>query len=1272
MTRTLITVLPALVLSASAFGALESEAPNALAAEANAKGDAMRGAIVFHQPTLACNKCHTTGEGTPKLGPDLTKLGKETTDAHIVESILNPSKVIRKGFESVSIETLEGTVTGLVMQQTIRTITVRDVTTMKVVTLPRSDVKQNKVSLMPTGLANQVGTRQQFLDLIRYLSEINKGGAQRAAELKPDASLIAVKLPEYEKDIDHAGMIKDLDKSSLKRGEAIYSRVCMNCHGTQKQPGSLPTALPFAKGQFKNGNDPYTMYQTLTHGFGMMIPQTWMVPEQKYDVIHYIREAYLNSANSSQYFTVNDAYLKGLPKGTTRGPKPSKTNLWQQMDYGPNQIATYEVGPGNISYKAIAVRLDAGPGGVSKGSHWMIFDHDTMRMAAAWSGAPGGFIDWNSIHFNGRHAIHPKIVGNTHIANPVAPGWGRPTDGSFKDPRIRGRDDKPYGPLPRDWAHYKGLYHHGQNIIVSYTVGDTSVLEMPVLDTTSSSPVYARMMNIGPRKRDMVVQVAQHADESGLRETKNNVVIFGKGFDAPARPVSKGPAWKGFNGAAHVEVDHRGELKWSKDYTIHARIKTKRGGTIAAETTPGPSWIANGKTFFIRGGRLAFDIGWVGDVQTRKTVNDDKWHDVAMTWERSGRVQMYIDGKNAGSGRMKPKGGLSNAVMRIGYTAPDFPRDSRFVGEMSDVRFFQRALSAGEIANIVSVKNGLAGRWDFTNVQGNAIADLSGKKHNGKVVAGSGNSKSGDTKGELIVAGATGTTGLEWMNDTGSLRLKIPAGNQPVNIALWHTSAKDAKTAKAIGSSVAIAPINLKPLTKGGPAKYPNIMKTKATIGKADGPFAIDVLNHPTDNPWFARMRLTGFDFYPDGDRAAVSAWDGGVYLVTGLSDPHGNLSWRRMASGLFQPLGVKIVDGRIYVTCRDQLVILNDLNGDGETDFYESFNNDHQVTEHFHEFAMGLQTDDQGNFYYAKSARHAKKAIVPHHGTLLRVSKDGQRTDILARGFRAANGVCLNPDGTFIVTDQEGHWNPKNRINYVKEGGFYGNMYGYHNVTDSSDSAMEQPLCWITNAFDRSPAELLWVDSKKWGPLNGTLLNLSYGYGKVYTVPHEKINGQAQGGMCAFPIPKFPTGVMRGRFHPKDGQLYMAGMFAWAGSQSQPGGLYRLRYTGNPVHLPIGLNATGKGMRIVFSGTISEADAGDFKVKTWSLKRTASYGSRHYNEKTLKVTSAKLSDDGKSVFIELPDIKPTWSMEISYRLKGANGENVTGVIHNTIHQLRK
>jgi hypothetical protein len=254
-------------------------------------------------------------------------------------------------------------------------------------------------------------------------------------------------------------------------------------------------------------------------------------------------------------------------------------------------------------------------------------------------------------------------------------------------------------------------------------------------------------------------------------------------------------------------------------------------------------------------------------------------------------------------------------------------------------------------------------------------------------------------------------------------------------------------------------------------------------------------------------------------------------------------------------------------------------LNGDGETDFIECFNDDAQVTEHFHEFAMGLQTDAAGNFYYAKSGRHALDSVVPQHGTLLKVSADGSKTDILATGFRAANGVCLNDDGTFFVTDQEGFWTPKNRINRVKSAASTATCMATPSVTDESDSAMEQPLVWITNDKDRSPAELIWVPKNAWGNLGGSLLNLSYGTGRAFIVPHEEVNGQWQGAVCELPMPAFATGIMRGRFG-NDGALYTCGMFAWAGNATSPGGFHRIRRGTQPAQVPLAVNAAKGEMR--------------------------------------------------------------------------------------------
>jgi hypothetical protein len=289
-------------------------------------------------------------------------------------------------------------------------------------------------------------------------------------------------------------------------------------------------------------------------------------------------------------------------------------------------------------------------------------------------------------------------------------------------------------------------------------------------------------------------------------------------------------------------------------------------------------------------------------------------------------------------------------------------------------------------------------------------------------------------------------------------------------------------------------------------------------------------------------------------------------------------------------------------------------------------------------------------------------------------VSKGGGRTEVLATGFRAPNGVCLNPDGTYFLTDQEGFWLPKNRINWVKPGGFYGNMWGYHDVTDPSDAAMEQPLCWITNAFDRSPGQIVRVEHSAWGPLEGALLNMSYGYGKIFVVLHERVEGQIQGGMAALPIPQFPTGVMRGRFHPRNGQLYACGMYAWAGTQTQPGGLYRVRYTGKPLWLPVGLSARRDGLAITFSAPIDRAAATDHRrygAKSWALKRSANYGSDHINERPVPIVAATLSADGRTVMLAMPEIAPTWCMEITYAIMGADGSAVKGTIDNTIHRLR-
>lgn len=1042
-----------------------------LAADAREKGDAARGAFLFHSPGLGCVKCHDPNQSAASFGPNLSSWADKVDDNHLIESVLRPAAKIDPKYRTSILVTSDGkTLTGIQRERDQETVTLQTgAGAADVVTISLDDIefeKQSDVSVMPAGQVNALRRRQEFLDLTAFLIAIRDGGPETAQQLRPSEESLRLRIPEYESNVDHRGIIADWNRDSFNRGKAIYQRLCINCHGTIEKPGSLPTSLRFAEGKFKFGNDPYSMYQTLTHGGGLMVPQTWMVPEQKYDVIHYLREHFLRELNQSQHSEVTARYLASLPAGDTRGPEPQVIEPWTTMDYGPMLTTTIEFGDdgSNIAQKAIAIRLDDGPGGVSRGKAWMVFEHDTLRMAAAWT---GDFVDWNGIQFNGRHGVHLRGGGEIQASNPSGPGWANPATGDFDDDaRVIGRDGRRYGPLPAAWGKFRGLYRYENQVIVRYTVGDTDILERPSVMYDGTTPVFARTLHLSSRASDLDMLVMTGCDDATI---------------------------------------------------------TQAGDLAVVNTDHGPVTIAT-----------------------------------------------------------------------IGFS-------------------------------------------DATNL----------RLQDDKVV------------------------------------MRLSEGSEPLRGTLLLTDAEISKdTDKLIRDQLDLIGSDLQSLTGGGPAQYSTPIEVPAKKWFESDTWVVDELVRPEANPWLARTRVTGIDFYPGGESMVVCTWDGGVWRVDGLSSlgtPGGTLRWRRIATGLFQPLGILVDGDRLMVTCRDQLVSLGDANGDGEMDDYRCFNSDHQVTEHFHEFAMGLQRDAEGNYYYAKSARHALKAVVPHHGTLLRVSPDGASTEILATGFRAANGVCLNNDGSFIVTDQEGHWNPKNRINWVHPGGFYGNMYGYHEVTDASDAAMQQPLCWITNQFDRSPAELLWARTDRWGPLGGQLLNLSYGYGRIYVVPHEHVSmpsgqRQPQGGMCQLPIPDLPTGMIRGRFSPHDGQLYVGGMFSWAGSrQEQEGGLFRVRYKGGRVDMPLELRALEEGMDIKFSDSLDRQAASEtdrYQVTVWNLKRTKNYGSDHFDQRELQVSGAELHDDGKTIRLQIPDLQPTWGMEIVCRLKSSDGTEVRRVIHNTVHQV--
>ena len=141
-------------------------------------------------------------------------------------------------------------------------------------------------------------------------------------------------LDDSEKNIDHAGIIEGLDREALINGARIYNANCINCHGNPEIAGSIPLSTKFWKQPLKAGSDLFSMYQTVSRGFGSMPPQLTLTPLEKYHVLFYIQQEFFRKSNREQYFSASPGYLSGLPEGDSFGPEIQPYHPWSDMDYG--------------------------------------------------------------------------------------------------------------------------------------------------------------------------------------------------------------------------------------------------------------------------------------------------------------------------------------------------------------------------------------------------------------------------------------------------------------------------------------------------------------------------------------------------------------------------------------------------------------------------------------------------------------------------------------------------------------------------------------------------------------------------------------------------------------------------------------------------------------------------------------------------------------------------------------------------------------------------
>ncbi|MBX3436092.1 MAG: PQQ-dependent sugar dehydrogenase [Planctomycetaceae bacterium] len=138
-------------------------------------GDAAHGRQLFFETEgVQCRNCHQIKNVGRDLGPRLDEIGKKHRLPQLLESILEPSKVIDPKYVMYLVETDDGRIhTGLLVKKDADEVVLRDAQD-KLIHIPANQVEQlvaQSTSLMPELLVRDL-TAQQLADLLAFLSSL--------------------------------------------------------------------------------------------------------------------------------------------------------------------------------------------------------------------------------------------------------------------------------------------------------------------------------------------------------------------------------------------------------------------------------------------------------------------------------------------------------------------------------------------------------------------------------------------------------------------------------------------------------------------------------------------------------------------------------------------------------------------------------------------------------------------------------------------------------------------------------------------------------------------------------------------------------------------------------------------------------------------------------------------------------------------------------------------------------------------------------------------
>jgi len=380
----------------------------------------------------------------------------------------------------------------------------------------------------------------------------------------------------------------------------------------------------------------------------------------------------------------------------------------------------------------------------------------------------------------------------------------------------------------------------------------------------------------------------------------------------------------------------------------------------------------------------------------------------------------------------------------------------------------------------------------------------------------------------------------------------------------------------------------------------------------------------------------------------------------------------------LASPYGLSPQGDHLDVINKYALVRLKDQDGDGLTDRVERLASGWGHTEDYHDWAVGLPRDDEGNYYLALPCQQDRRTEAESRlrGQALRLrpqpSSSTYQIESICRGLRFPMGLLWHPRWGLLCTDNQGNYTPFNELNRLLPERHYG--FINRNERETAEPAnVELPVVEIPHPWTRSvngicvldtPASLQSRGISRFGPWEGHLLGCEYDTRRLVRMSLETVGNQLQGAVYPASleprdgVPSF-EGPLVCQVSPR-GDIYVGNIrdSGWGGG-ANTGSIVRLRPTGE---WPLGIaeiKALPRGFAIHFTGPVPNdtfVPGKAIAMVSFRRQRTPEYGGPDLDRSTIRISAQQWSDDRRKLEIELTEMKVGYVYEFHVGEIGPGG----------------